>query len=184
MRAAYIPVMFLHLAIAGLAADKPPKSAPAPKAPPAPKAQAKANPGGRGMANVPRPIDEQIERLSKMPPAQREKALANVPPDRRAKIEAGLAHWDKVSPQLKAEYEKFSKLPPETKKRIRQLSQEMAHLPPQRKIAVQKELDRLRAMPEEQREKRLNSPAVQRNFSPNEQEILREAPSLLPETLF
>jgi len=89
-----------------------------------------------------------------------------------------------LSPQAKARQEKFRSLPPETQQRIRELSQKIKALPDDRKIAVRRELARLKNMPEDQREKRLNGPAIQRNFSPQEQEILRDSPKLLPENFF
>ncbi len=119
-----------------------------------------------------------------MSPEQREKALAHLPPERRARVEAGIAKWNQTPAELKALNEKFQSLPPEQQNRIRQLSQRIKSLSPERKIAVRQELNRLRNMPEDQREKRLSSPAVQKNFSSDEQEILRETPGLLPHEYF
>lgn len=164
------------LLVSTASADKNPKP---PKAPPAPKAHANAGPG-RGPAAPKRASDEQIQRLSQMSPAQREKALANLPPERRARVEAGIAKWNQTPAQLKALNEKFQSLPPEQQNRIRQLSQRIKTLSPERKTAVTQELNRLRNMPEDQREKRLSSPAIRKNFSPDEQEILRQTPGLLP----
>jgi len=171
---------------AAQAADnpKPPKT---PKPPPPPKTQAqpnKANPGKASGAPAPRPIDAQIERLARMSPAEREKALSNLPPERRLRLEAGIAKWNQTPAHLKELNDKFQSLPPETKKRIRQLSQKIGALPPDRQRAVRLELERLRNMPEADREIRLNSPAIQKNFSPNEREILRETPDLLPHNFF
>jgi Protein of unknown function (DUF3106) len=185
MRPIGIPVTVLLLASIVSAADtKPPKP---PKAPPAPKAHANTGPGG-GPAAPKRATDQQIEKLANMSPAQRERALANVPPERRAKIEAGIAKWNKSTPQERAQAEaraeKLRSLPPEQQKRIRQLAQKISSLPPDRKMAVRQELARLRKMPEADREIRLNSPAVQKNFSPDEQQILRESPALLPQNFY
>lgn len=176
----HIPVSVLLLALAAFGADKPPKP---PKPPPAPKAHPNTGRGG-GPAAPKRAIDQQIENLAKMSPAQREKALSNLPPERRAKVEAGIEKWNKTSPALKAEAEKLRTLPPEQQKRIRQLSQRIRSLPPERNLAVRQELNRLRNMPADQREKRLNSLAVQKHFSPEEQEILKESPAVLPQNFF
>jgi hypothetical protein len=175
-----IPVSVLLLAAASYAADKPAKP---PKPAPAPKAHPNTGPGG-GPPAPKRASDEQVEKLAQMSPAQREKALANLPPERRARIEAGIERWNKASPELKARAEMLKTLPPEQRQKIRQLSQRIQALPPSRKMAVTQELQRLRNMPEDQRQKRLNSPAIQKNFSPAEQEILRETPGLLPPGYF
>jgi hypothetical protein len=180
MRTLSISGVVLLFALAASAADKPPKP---PKAPPAPKAHANTGPGG-GATAPRRASDEQIQKLSQMSPAQREKALSNLPPERRARVEAGIAKWNQTPAQLKTLNDKFQSLPPEQKKRIRQLSERVRALSPERKTAVTQELNHLRNMPEEQRQKRLNSPAVQNNFSPDEQEILRETPGLLPHNFF
>jgi hypothetical protein len=185
MRPIFIPVTVLLLASLASAADtKPPKP---PKAPPAPKAHANASPGG-GPAAPKRATDQQIEKLANMSPAQREKALSNLPAERRVKIEAGIAKWNKLTPEERAreraQAEKMQSLPPEQQKRIRQLAQRISSLPPERKMAVRQELDRLRKMPEADREIRLNGPAIQKNFSPGEREILRDSPSLLPQNFY
>jgi hypothetical protein len=177
MRAFHILVAVVLLAVAALAADD--KPAKPPKPPPPPKAHPNAA-AARGPEAPPRPIDQQIERLAKMSPEQREKVLSNLTPERRARIEAGIVKWNKSSAQLKALADKFQSLPPDTQKRIRQLSQRLKSLPPNRKMAVAQELDRLRAMPEAQRERRLNNPNFQKNFTIDEQEILREIPAVLP----
>lgn len=184
MRLFYIPVSSLLLAIAASAADnKPPKP---PKPPPAPKVH--PNAPGSGAPLVPRRVDEQIEKLAAMNPAQREKALSAVTPERRARLQAQLDRWNKLSPeqkaQVKAEEEKFRSLPPETRKRIQDLSKRFRALPNNRKVVVLKELDHLRSMPEDQREKRLSGPAFKKNFSPEEQEILRDTPGILPQDYF
>lgn len=180
MRARYLPGFALMLIWSASAAEKPPKPA---KTPPAPKAHANTGPGG-GPAAPKRSSDEQIQRLAQMSPAQREKALSNLPPERRARLEAGITRWNQTPAQLKALNDKFQSLPPEQQKRIRQLSQRIKTLSPDRKTAVTQELNRLRNMPEERRQKRLESPAVRKNFSPDEQEILRETPGLLPHNFF
>jgi hypothetical protein len=183
MRISHIPVAVL-MATTALAADnnKPPKP---PKPPPAPKVHPNAG-GGAGAPK--RSSDEQIEKLAGMTPAQREKALSGLPPERRAHLQAQLDHWNKLSPEQKAQQkaleEKYRSLPPATKKRIQELSNRIKALPNDRKIVVLQELQRLRNMPAPQREKRLNNPAVQKNFSPEEQDILRESPGILPQNYF
>jgi hypothetical protein len=177
VRALHLSAAVLLLAVAVSAAEKPPKG------PSAPKAHPNSGPGG-GPAAPKRARFEQIEHLSKMSPDQREKALANVPRERRARIEAGLAKWNRTPEEIKAQEEKFKSLPPEQQKRIRDLSDRIRALPHDRKLAVTQELNHLRNMPDEQRQKRLNSPDLQNRFSADEQEILRETPGLLPQYFF
>jgi hypothetical protein len=180
MRKLFLPGAVVLL-VSTASADKNPK----PPKPPPPPPKAHTNGGaGAGAAAPKRASDEQIRKLSEMSPAQREKALSNLPPERRARVEAAIEKWNQTPAQLKALNDKFQSLPPEQQKKIRQLSQRIKSLSPDRKAAVTQELNRLRNMPEDQREKRLNSPAIQKNFSPDEQAILRETPGLLPHDYF
>ena len=171
---------------ASAADNKPPKP---PKAPPAPQTVT-APPKAMVHSTPPHPVaqqqqranDDLVEKLAKMPPTQRQKALSDLPADRRAKVESGLDRWSKLSPQQKAYQEKFRTLPPETQKRIRELSNRIKTLPKDRKGAVQAEIQQLRNMPPAQRQKILSSPEVKKNFSHDEQEILKESPNLLPQS--
>jgi hypothetical protein len=184
MRILHIPatgviVGALVLVVPASWGQKPPK----PKNQPAPKTHPNTGPGG-GPPAPRRASDEQVDKLAKMSPAEREKALSSLPPERRVRIETRLEKLKNMTPEQKAQLEKFHSLPPEQQQKVRQLSQRIQALPADRKMAVQKELKSLKSMPDDEREKRVNSPDFQKKFSPDEQEILREAPRVVPQNFF
>ncbi len=173
----YISLVALLLIAPALAADKVPKPQKPPKPPPAPKVR----PNGGPIVHPPNP---QVEKLAKMSPAEREKALASLPADKRAKLEAGLERLKNLTPAQKEKLQKFYSLPPQQQKEVRTLALKMRALPDDRKTIVRREIVALQKMPPEEREKRVNSPGFQKKFTPEEQDILREYPTLIPENYF
>jgi hypothetical protein len=102
-----------------------------------------------------------LQRLSQMTPEQRQKALARLPPERRARIEEQL--------------NKLEQLPPDQRARLVERYEVFQGLPRDRQAAVRSELQALRRLPTPQLRERLNSPEFQQNFSPEEQRLLRES---------
>jgi hypothetical protein len=96
----------------------------------------------------------------KMSPEEREKVLANLPPDRRENIERNLTRLDRLSPdqrtQLDRRYENFQ------------------NLPPARRRVVREEMQTLRALTPAERRARINSPQFRDQYSPQEIQLMRE----------
>lgn len=102
-----------------------------------------------------------VQRLLNMTPEQREKALARLPPERRAQVEQRL--------------NRLAQLPPEQREELQRRYQAFQSLPRDRQDAVRLELQSLRALPPRLRRQRLLSPGFQREYSPEEQRLLRES---------
>lgn len=102
-----------------------------------------------------------VQRLLNMTPEEREKALARLPPERRAQVEQRL--------------NRLAQLPPEQRAELQQRYQAFQSLPRDRQDAVRLELQSLRALPPRLRQRRLSSPGFQREYSPEEQRLLRES---------
>ena len=102
-----------------------------------------------------------VQRFMNMTPEQREKALARLPPERRAQVEQRL--------------NRLAQLPPEQRAELQQRYQAFQSLPRDRQDAVRLELQSLRALPPRLRQRRLASPGFQREYSPEEQRLLRES---------
>jgi hypothetical protein len=154
-------VMFVCGAVCPLAAQqqKPAKPPPAPK-PPAGKPNAG---GGRPGAPGRGPqvsVSKELDQFAKMSPKEREKELAKLPPQRRAAFEQRLARYEQMTP---ADQEKF-KLNLET----------MESLPKDRQNAVRQEIQRIGALPFEQRKRILSSEEFRQTFSPDEQRLVRD----------
>jgi hypothetical protein len=119
--------------------------------PPATQARAKTP------AQIP---DAQVNRLMNMTPEEREKALANLPQQRRQALEQRLARLDQLPPEQRAEldrrFQEFQKL-----SRVRQQ-------------AVRDELQTLRGMRQPERRARINSPEFREQYSPEEIRLMKD----------
>lgn len=129
----------------------------APAAPRRSPNRASPKPAAKGAQN---PAKE-LERFQKMSPQDRQKALAKLPPDRRARMEKQLSRYENLTPAQQAQ--------------VNRRLQKFQSLPPQRQNAVRQELQHLRAMPPAQRRAVLNSDQESRRFSPDELQLLRES---------
>ena len=102
---------------------------------------------------------KQIERLQKMTPEEREKALANLPSERRQQVEKQLNRLDQLTPQQREQLDqRFEKL---------------QGFPPARQRAVREEVQILRKMPFADRQARLHSEEFNQQFSAEEQDLIR-----------
>jgi hypothetical protein len=102
-----------------------------------------------------------LDRWEKMTPEQRQRALDRMPPERRAQMEERL--------------NRLEQLPPEQKEQLKQRYREFQALPRDRQDAVRLEIQALRSMRPAARIARVNSPAFQRQYSPDEQKILKQS---------
>jgi len=149
------------------AAQKKPANPPPPAAKGA-KQQAKGgqNPQGRGGQPPVNPAHE-LQRFLGMPPEEREKALAKLPPQRRAQFEQQL--------------QRFENMPPAQRERQLRRLEEFQNLPQARRPVVRQEIEDLRALPPAVRKDRLNGEEFKQSFSPEEQKYIREAfPGIAP----
>ncbi len=139
----------------------------------------------RGPALPPRPPNNVLERLERMSPEQREKVLSRLPPERRRRIEERLRWYDSLPPEererLAWRYERFRQLPPERQQEVRQFFRRFGTLPPERRLALRQEARRLRFLPGPARQARINSPAFQNRYSPEERDMLRTILELAPQ---
>ena len=98
-----------------------------------------------------------VERFLQMSPEDRERALAQLTPERRQQVEERI--------------NRLQQLPPEQIQRLQDLYPAFLNLRPARRQAVREEIQQLRLTRPALRKDRLNSDA--RDFSPEEMDILR-----------
>jgi hypothetical protein len=138
-----------------------------------------ARPPGRGGAGNPA-----LERLSRMSPAERQKALANLPPERRAQVLKRLQSYQTLSPQARArannQLQRLQSLPPKQQNQVRGSLQKFQNLPEDRKTALSGELDKLGAMSEDQRQTRMDSPEFKSQYSSSERQMIGDISKVLP----
>lgn len=126
------------------------------------------------------PVDE----FERMTPEQQQKALAKLPPERRKKVEAQLAHLRSLPPEqraaLRQTYNRLSEFPPERQQELRNALQKFGRQPADRQQAIRQELKQLSGLGAEDREARMKSPEFRQSFNHNEQQIVRDMADLLP----
>jgi hypothetical protein len=182
----------LLAAASGVSADQKAAPAPPPKAaakvPAAPKNQPKNMPkngaapkaGGAVLNNPLNPV----ERLRQLTPAQRERVLEQLPPEKQAQLRKGLAKFDNLPPAAKERIARQSQslnaLPVAKQRIINQGFIGINHLPEDRKKPVARELRLLLDMSAEDRAARLASDNFKKNYSPQEQKILSDLATNLP----
>ena len=119
-----------------------------------------------------------VERLRRMTPEQRRRALSHLPPDRRKAVEEQLDRYSRLSvderSRLNQQWDNFRKLPPERQSELRAAFRDFQGLPPARQKALRAEVGRLKQMDLVARSRRLDSPEIRRSFSGRERTLLRE----------
>jgi hypothetical protein len=125
-----------------------------------------------------RPYWNPLERWLEMPPAQRERALAQLPPGRQRMIRERLERFNSLPPEerrrLLQRYAYFSRLPPAKQDLLRREIQHFQNTPPERRRALAREIQQLRRMPESDRRARLASDEFRGKYSPPEQQMLQD----------
>jgi Protein of unknown function (DUF3106) len=169
---------------------KPPKNPPPP--PPAAGAK-KSGPAGEGRGagkaggNAPRlntPLNP-VQRFVNMTPEEQQRVLEKAPPQQRARLEEALDRWNaRPEAQKQAayrQYQSLAKLPPDKQALVQRQMNAFNRLPEERIRPVHQELIRLLRMPPEQRPERFATPEFNQKYSPQEQQILKDLSTTLPE---
>ncbi len=117
-------------------------------------------------------------RLMLAKPEQRERALKRFTPERQAQIRKQLAWFDGLPREQQAiqirRLERFANLPPAQKEVVRKQIQALNRLPQDRRQFVRRALANIMNLSPELRARRLNNPAFQSRFSPEEVSIIRD----------
>jgi hypothetical protein len=117
-----------------------------------------------------------IERLNRMTPEERQRALDKLPPERRQRLEKRLENFKALPPEvrekLREDYEEFQKLPVERQNAIRRSFRQLNELPDDRKPVVRRELNRLRRMTPEARSAAMEMEQFRNRFNESERQLL------------
>lgn len=128
--------------------------------------------------------DNSIDRWNRMSPKERERELAKLPPARARMIRQRIQRYNQMNPEeqqaLRERYQIFTQLPPEKRQAVRQRFRELQQLPGPRQRVVHREVQQLRLLPPGQREALMNSDEFRSQFSPQEQQIVRDLSAYLP----
>jgi Protein of unknown function (DUF3106) len=169
--------------------SKPPKNPPPPPARPAAK---NPNPagvgrGGGAKANPGRmytPLNP-VQRFLNMTPEEQQRVMEKAPPAQRARLQEALDRWN-ARPEAQKQlayrmYQSLSKLPPDKQALVQRQMQAFNKLPDDRIKPVRQELIRLLRMTPDQRPARFSSPEFTEKYSPEEQQILKDLSTTLPD---
>ncbi len=125
-----------------------------------------------------------LDRLEQMTPAQRQRLLEKLPPERRKRLEARLRAYESLPPaereRLRRQFDTFRALTPEQKQNARRLFRRFMELPPGRRQVLRQEARRLGQMPWPRRQARMSSPDFESRYTPEERRILRALAALTP----
>jgi len=131
-----------------------------------------------------RPGEQILLRLQNMTPEEREKALSQLPPARRAQIEKRIQNFESLPPAAQERrldrLDRLNSLPPQRQKQVRRSARELNALPDDRRKAVNQELRRMSNMTDENRQAHMSTDDFRGRFSPSEQEMIGNLKELLP----
>jgi hypothetical protein len=181
-----VGMVWLGAVVAICADQKPPKNPPAPKNAPAAKPAPEVPPkkaGGAPKASLPNP-DNPIDRLLRMTPEQRERAIEKFPPQQQANFRKRFENFDKqtaAQKQRQLEHlDEFWSLPPDKQKLVRDQINAFKTLPEDRLAIVKQAYVRLSRSTPEERETILARPQFRSRFTPAELQILSVLPQYYP----
>lgn len=130
-------------------------------------------PGGPGFPNF-----EAIERLNSLPPAQRERFLNRLPPERRRMMEERMERFRSMAPEekqkLRERMAQFEQMDPEEQERARRAFRRFSLMPEDRREALQGEMDTLRRLGPEERRRYVRTPQFRDKFLPPERRLVLE----------
>ncbi len=124
-----------------------------------------------------------VDRWNRMSPEDRERALQRLTPERRERLRAQMDRFNNLPPEerdrLRRRYDQFRLMPPQKQARAREIFKELTELSPDRRRTLRREVERLRALPESERNARLESEDFRSRFSASERKMVRELGNLI-----
>jgi len=127
-----------------------------------------------------------VDKLSRLSPEDRRKALASLPAQRRQNIAKRLDEIDKMPPaqqeRVRARLEKLNALPPDQRARVRRSMQEFAALPQERKQVLNRGVKQLAALEPASRERYLAAAPFKDQYTESERRMMLDLAEVAPNT--
>jgi hypothetical protein len=128
--------------------------------------------------------EELFDKLERMTPEEREKALSQLPPAQRANIEKRIRNFQKLPPAQQErrleQLERLNSLPPKEQAQVRRSMNQRNNLPDDRKMAINRELRNMNGMTDDERQAYMSTEQFRSRYSPSEQEIVGNIARILP----
>jgi hypothetical protein len=125
-----------------------------------------------------------VERLYRMTPEQRDRALEKLPPQQQERMRAQLKWFDGLAPEQQQvvlnRVERLAALPPEKRREWLTAMQDFQRLEPERRPQIQLVLRRLQNATEEQRKAFFDSPRFHSDYTAEEQKIILDLSQIMP----
>lgn len=152
--------------------------------------RSKPRPPARGKAARPASMPRMagggtaIDRWNLMAPAERQRELRKLPPERRKQIQQRLEQYNKLPKaerdRLRERYEQFSSLTPAKQELVRRQMRRFGEVPAERRRVLSRELTRLRKASDEDRRARINSEEFRSRYTLQEQQLMQDISENLP----
>lgn len=127
-----------------------------------------------------RPKDRPLDRLQRMTPVERKRALEDLPPARRRQLEQRLERFDHLSPEDRARVDRFREFSSDRQQSVRRAFGDLNQMRPRRQDTVRRELRDLRGLSEADRRSRLDSSDFRERFGPREREVIEQLSDVVP----
>lgn len=180
LRPLLVPLLALTLAVCAFAGQRGRRAGggarPAPRAA-QPKLQGRGN-GQNAQAKPAQnhPGEQVFDKVMRMSPEERERALSKLPPARREQIEQRIRNFEKLPParqELRLDrLERLNSLPPQRQNQVRKSMRDLQQLPEDRKAAINQELKVMAPMSDEERRAHMNTEEFRNRYSPAEQQMM------------
>jgi hypothetical protein len=128
--------------------------------------------------------EQLFDKLERMTPEEREKALSQLPPAQRANIEKRIRNFQKLPPAQQErrleQLERLNSLPPKEQARVRRSMNQLTDLPDDRKMAINRERRNMSGMTDDERQAYMSTEQFRSRYSPSEQEMIGNLAKILP----
>ncbi len=145
-----------------------------------------ARPGAAAARDVGPGSVENLIKLLKLSPEQRNKALSSLPPARRAQMEKRLNDLQKMpAPERARSLEhlrRMQSLPPHKQQQVRASVQKLTTLPEPRRKLVNRQINQLRSLSDADRRAMMNTEEFRSKFTPSEQQMIEDICLVTPQS--
>lgn len=128
--------------------------------------------------------EELFDKLERMTPEEREKALGQLPPAQRANIERRIRNFQQLPPAQQQrrleQLERLNSLPPKEQAQVRRSMNQLKDLPDDRKMAINRERRNMSGMTDGERQAYMSTEQFRSRYSPSEQEMIGNLAKILP----
>ena len=129
---------------------------------------------------------ENLERLLKLSPEERSRALSSLPPLRRAQIEKRLNTFQQMSDPVRARalehLRRMQSLPPDKQAQVRASAQKLAVMEQPRRRQINRQINQLRPLSDAERRAAMDTDEFRSQFTPEEQQMIENICLVTPQT--